>query len=272
MENNQDKCNVCSIDKKNCGCGANRYNRFWMRKVILVIIILVGLGILLNSAAKTYGNYSNPRTISINGTGKVATVPDFSKINFTLRSTSVSNDTQSLQDEVATKANSVFAKLKELGIEDKDIQTSSYSVNPRYSYPDGLSTVSGYEASESVIVKVRNTDNVSKVLTILADEKVTEVYGPNFEVDDIEKSKADARDLAIQDAKDKASELSKALGVKIKRIVGYSDDAGNLIPTPMMYSARAEVMNAAGSAKDANIQTGEQEITSNITITFQIQD
>ncbi len=269
MDNNNqnNKCNWYRCTDGKC------HHRGW-RKLIFAIVLLFILGLIANWVARTYANYTNPRTISITGIGEVSAVPNISTINFTIRSTNSSNDTQTLQDEIAKKADSVFAKLKELGIEKKDLQTSNYSVNPRYSYKDGLSTVVGYEASESVNVKIRNTENVSKVLNILAAEKVTEVYGPNFDVDDIQKVKDDARDLAIKDAKDKAKELARSLGVKIKRIVGYSDDTGNYAPAPMMYSAKAEVMNQAGGAmgRDANIAEGEQKVNSTVTITFQIED
>jgi len=268
MDNNQNnKCRWCGNDKNNCRC------RIWVKKIVGIIIVLLALGLIANHIAKTFANDANPRTISITGIGEVSTVPDVSTISFTIRSTDSSNDTESLQNEVAESADSVIAKLKDLGIDEKDIQTSNYSVNPKYNYPNGVSTIAGYEASESIDVKVRNTDNVSKVLNILAEEKITEVYGPNFEVDDVQKVKDQARDLAIQDAKDKADILAKSLGVKIKRIVGYSDDTGNNIPVPPIAYSSVKVMNqAAGSARDANIQTGQQKVTSNVTITFQIED
>lgn len=270
MDNNNQNNNKCNW----YGCTDGKCHHKGWRKLIFAIVLLFILGLVANWVARTYANYTSLRTISITGVGEVSAVPDVSTINFTIRSSNDSNDTQALQDEVAKKADAVFAKLKELGIEEKDLQTSNYSVNPKYSYKDGVSTVVGYEASESINVKVRNTENVSKVLNVLALEQVTEVYGPNFDVDDIQKVKDEARDLAIKDAKEKADVLSKSLGVKIKRIVGYSDDTGNYAPIPMMYSAKAEVMNQVGGAmgRDANIVEGEQKVNSTVTITFQIED
>lgn len=278
MDNNNQNNNKCNW----YGCTDGKcYHKGW-RKLIFAIVLLFILGLVANWVARTYANYTSLRTISITGVGEVSAVPDVSTINFTIRSSNDSNDTQALQDEVAKKADAVFAKLKELGIEEKDIKTTNYSVNPRYGYQECLSSIRpcdtsvviGYEANESVDVKVRNTENVSKVLNVLALEQVTEVYGPNFDVDDIQKVKDEARDLAIKDAKEKADVLSKSLGVKIKRIVGYSDDTGNYAPIPMMYSAKAEVMNQVGGAmgRDANIVEGEQKVNSTVTITFQIED
>ena len=58
---------------------------------------------MLNLSVKTYADYTNPRTISIAGFGEILSVPDISTINFTIRSSSINNDTKILQDEVAKK-------------------------------------------------------------------------------------------------------------------------------------------------------------------------
>lgn len=253
-------------------------------KLLVILAILLAIGIIVVQSVKTYTSNMNPSTVVITGTGKVSAVPDVSTISFTIRSESKNEDTKTLQEEISKKADSVFAKLKELGIEEKDIKTTNYSVNPRYGYQECLSSIRpcdtsvviGYEANESVDVKVRNTENVSKVLDILAAEKITNVYGPNFTVDDIEAVRDSARDLAIQDAKDKAQVLAKSLGVKIKRIVSYSDDAGSYAPYPVYRDSMAygvsSMKSERAAAPQANIQEGEQEIVSNVSITFQIEN
>lgn len=248
---------------------------------MFIFLLVIFAGVVF--AIKTYTNSVNPRSIVITGTGEVSAVPDVSNINFTIRATNTTADTKSLQDEVAKSADSVIAKLKALGIDAKDIKTNNYSVNPKYGYQDcsrissikpcDSNVIVGYEASENISVKVRDTQNVSKVLDILAGEKITEVSGPSFEVDNIDKLKNEARDIAIKDAKEKAKTLAKSLGVEIKTIIAFSDDAGSYTPVPMMY----KTMNAAdsmmaGSAREANIQTGEQKVTSNVSITFQIEN
>lgn len=272
MDNNQDKkCNMCGGG--NCPkCKGNSMPCY--KKIIFLILIFLGLGIVLNLSVKTYADYTNPRTISIAGTGEILSVPDISTINFTIRSSSINNDTKILQDEVAKKADKVLEKLKELDILEKDIQTANYSVNPKYNYKDGSSNIVGYEASENINVKVRNIENVSKVLNILAEEKITEVYGPNFEIDNVENLKNQARGLAIKDAKEKAKDLSKSLGVKIKKIVSYYDNNESNMQEFPMYSAKMDIMGAsAGSvSRNANISEGEQKINSNVTIIFQIED
>lgn len=269
---NQNKCNMCNVERV-CNCSIKGKSCFF-KKIAKWVVILLVFGLVLNYAVRTYAKYTNPNTITITGIGEIQSVPNISTINFTVRETSVNDNTKSLQEGVAKKANAVFAKLKELGIEEKDIKTSNYSVNPKYDYSNGRSNIVGYEASQSVDIKIRNTENVSKVLDILAGEKVTEIYGPNFEVDDIQSVKDEARDIAIKDAKEKANNLAKALGVKIKRIVGYSDDsAGGYMPSPILYkSANMGMGGDAVTQESASLPSGEQKVSVNVNIIFQIEN
>lgn len=261
----------------------NEQNKKILVKLGIALAILLAVGVIVVQGVKTYTNNMNPRTVIITGIGKVSAVPDVSTISFTIRSESKNDDTKSLQEEISRKADSVFSKLKEIGIDEKDIKTTNYSVNPRYEYRDCYSTssiqpcesryISGYEAVEGVDVKVRDTENVSKVLDIFALEKITEVYGPNFNVDDMEAVKDSARDLAIKDAKEKASVLADSLGVKIKRIISFSDNDGGYVPSPVYRESLNKMMDyATNQAAVANIQEGQQEIESNVSITFQIEN
>lgn len=274
----QNLCKHCGMDMKDCKC---KMKAKWL---LILLVIFLGLYLGVTHAVKIYSGYANPRTVVITGKGEVNAVPDISVINFTVRASSDTNDTQKLQNDVKAQVDNVLAKLKALGIADKDIKTEYYQVNPKYGsqacpavrtmiYPPTpceTSKVVGYEASQSISIKVRNTDNSGKVLAALADAKITEVSGPNFQIDDPEKLKNEARDEAIKDAKEKAKVLAKSLGVELDRIISYSDD-NSQTAYPMMY-AKAMDSSASGAAENATLPIGEQEITSNVSITFQIED
>ena len=129
--------------------------------------------------------------------------------------------------------------------------------------------MTGYEASETVNVKVRDTTNVAKTLSTLADAKITEVNGPNFQIDNPEKLKADARAKAIIDAKAKAKVLGKSLGLRLEKIISFSDNDGGYYP---MMTMKATAMDTGSSQSMPNIAAGEQKITSNVSITFEIDN
>jgi uncharacterized protein YggE len=269
MENN---CGICKEAINNCYC-KKKGKKFLF---LLVIFLAIYLGIV--HAVKIYANSTNHNSIIIMGTGEVSAVPDISIISFTIRSSDKDGDTQKLQSEISSVARELFPKLKAIGIDDKDIETTNYSVDPKYGLQGCSSSIEmmdcparvvGYEASESVNVKIRDTKNVSKVLAVIAEAKITEVSGPNFQIDNPEKLKAEARDKAIANAKDKAKVLAKSLGVRLEKIISFSDNDGGY--HPMMYKA-TEMGFGGGVSSAPEIATGEQKITSSISITFEIDN
>jgi hypothetical protein len=252
--------------------------------IILFLIIAAGY-----QGVKLLSNLSgSTRTIQISGTGEVEAKPDISEITFTLREVNNTTDKSKnveIQNKISSQMDSLIKDFKNLKIEDKDIKTTNYNVNPKYTYQDCSRSVvnyikpcesnllTGYEASQSVTVKVRDTSITGKVLSILSAANITEVNGPNFSIDDPEKLKAEARDIAIKDAKEKAESLSRSLGVNIEKIISFSDNTNDYTPYPVMYkNSTMSVGVQSVPAMDANIQEGSQKINSNVTITFEIED
>jgi uncharacterized protein YggE len=275
MEN---KCGICKEGMENCYCRKNK-----IKKVLFLLVVFLAVYLGIVHAIKIYTNSTNPRTIVVMGTGEISAIPDISMVSFTVRSSDTNGDTQKLQADLSNVTANLFPKLKALGIDEKDIETINYSVNPKYGSQDcsskvqtmiypprpcNTSVVVGYEASESVNVKIRDTKNVGKVLSAIAEAKITEVNGPNFQIDNPEKLKSDARAKAIADAKDKAKVLAKSLGVRLDKIISFSDNDGGYYP--MMYKASA--MDIGASSAGPDIAAGEQKITSNVSITFQLDN
>ena len=117
--------------------------------------------------------------------------------------------------------------LKELGIEQKDIKTTDYTVWPKYTYesticlpaycPPSKQVPDGYTANHSVSVKVRKVKDAGRALALAGEKGATEISGISFTVDDPDKTLNEARAKAIADAKSKAKLLSKELGVRLVR-------------------------------------------------------
>ncbi len=129
--------------------------------------------------------------------------------------------------------------------------------------------MTGYEASESITVKVRNTDNVGKIMQGLGTIGVSNLSGPNFTIDNPDALQTQARKLAIDDAKSKAQVLAKDLGVSLGKIESFSDSSGGY---PIMYAQNA-VMSAGAVSKAAPavIPAGQNTISSDVTITYEIK-
>src|ERR1035437_5505007 len=141
------------------------------------------------------------------------------------------------------------------------------SVTPIYC-PSGKSVLTGYQVSESISVKLRDLSKAGSLLASLGSAGVSNLNGPSFGVDNPDSVQAEARSKAIADAKSKAQELAKELGVRIVRITSFSENNGSY-PGPIMYATSA----STGSAKTAapEIAAGQQEVNDNVTITYEIR-
>ncbi len=215
-------------------------------------------------------------TMSFSGQGEVFAVADIAVFNFSV--TEKASTITKAQEMSAEKINAILAYLKSQNIKEKDIKTINYNVYPRYEWankhctpwscPKGERTIVGYEVSQSITVKVRDTDKAGIILSGVGKLGATNISGLNFSVSDVASLKRDARKLAISDAKNKAKELSQDLGVNLVRIVSFNESG--VYP---MYRADAvyETKAMGGVAETPKIPLGKNKITSNITITYQIK-
>lgn len=214
-------------------------------------------------------------TITVTGEGKVERAPDTAKVTFSVKNEA--KDLKTAQDAVSTKIDAVTKALKDLGIEEKHIKTDSYNSYPQYTYqqpicyggncPTPTPTVRGYEVSHTVTVSIKNLDSVNGVLGALGTAGVTDLSGPNFGFEDDDAVAREARALAIADAKTEAKLLAKSLGVKLVRIVSFTE-GGSYNP---MY-ARMEAMDASGGKAVAPaLPIGDQSIQSNVTVVYEIR-
>jgi len=216
-------------------------------------------------------------SISVTGQGESISVPDVATFSF-----SVSADAQNVsdaQDQVTKSTDAIFAGLKDLGIVDNDIKTTDYSVYPKYTYapivctnnycPPSKQILDGYTVNQTVLVKVRKTADAGKALALVGSKGATNVSGLTFTTNDPNKDQEDARANAIADAKTQAEALAKSLGVRIVRVVGYSDNTQS--PGPIYYASGLVSMDKATPASAPTIPTGENKTTANVTVTYEIQ-
>jgi uncharacterized protein YggE len=216
-------------------------------------------------------------TINVSGEGEVYVKPDIAEFTF-----SVSNDAKTVADaqKVSTdKINAIISYLKEAKVDDKDIKTTDYSITPKYEYqnvtclngycPNGNQVLVGYTVSQTVDVKVRTLADAGTILANIGSKGATNVSDLNFTVDDQKAVEANARTLAIQDAQKKADILAKSLGVALVRVTNFSE--GQPV-VPYFTSMKMESAGMGGAPVAApSIPTGQNKVTSNVTITYEIQ-
>ena len=214
-------------------------------------------------------------TITVSGTGKASTPPTIAQVSFTVEERAASE--QEAQTAATKKTNAALAALKQMGIDDKDIKTTGYQIYPQYETPDckpgvpcAQSTkISSYQVSQSVDVKVRDTNKAGEVLKALGTAGVQNVSGPNFTVDEPTAVQAEARGKAIEDARQKAQLLANQLGVRLGTVVSFSENGGGAMP--IFNQMMSKGASADSVAPAPSLPQGENETTSQVSITYEIR-
>lgn len=249
---------------------------------MLALFLLAGTVYTLKSFRFIGSGVNATNTIAVSGSGEVFAVPDLATFSVTIRERA---DEVAVAQKTATeKSNAIIEYLKGEGVEEKDIKTADYSVYPRYTWvqaacradgscPPGEQRLDGYEVSQTITVKVRDTEMAGGLLSGVGSRGATEVSGLSFTVDDEDALRTEAREMAIEEARGKAEELASQLGVKLVRVVGFYEDSYGY-PTPYMAYGRGGIaMDATNETKAAapSLPAGENKITSNVNVTYEIR-
>lgn len=240
-----------------------------MRNALIPALLLAAAALPTAAAAQqsTISQTIAGTRLDINSTGEVTRVPDVAVISAGVVSRS-STASGALQD-TANKMDKVLAALRRAGVEDRDIQTSSVSLNPEYRYPENQAPqLVGYTASNTVTIRFRDIRNSGKILDALVAQGSNQISGPNLTIDKPEAALDEARARAVAIGRARADLYARALGMRVVRVVSVNESGGSYpVPPPMPMYARAEMAQAA----DSKIVPGEQKLQVNLTMTFELQ-
>jgi len=247
--------------------------------ILLIAASLLTVAKFINEVKSSsyVGRGNQPaNVISVNGTGDVVAVSDIASLTVNLnKEGKTAKEAQGLLNESITKT---LKYLKDQKIDDKDIKSEYGGLSPKYSYdqpvcytfpcPTKDPIIVGYTATQSITIKIRVVDNASIVRTGLADIGITDISGPTFSIDNEEGFKDQARSKAIIEARGKADVLANELGVRLGKVVSFSESTNNNYP---VY-AKVMMSDSVGGAPAApTLPKGENKITSDVTITYEIR-
>jgi uncharacterized protein YggE len=212
---------------------------------------------------------SSVRSIAVNGTGQVTLAPEMAYVYIGVHSQS--EDVATALEDNNTKAQAVATALKGMGIDEKDIQTSSFTINPQTQYdPQGVATGKTlFSVDNTVYVTVRNLQTLGQVLDTAVRSGANSINGINFDVTDKTKTQAiaDARKLAVDSAHAQAQALADDAGVGLSDLQTITaSTTGN--PVPMMD---AKNTSFAASASQVPISAGQIVISVDVSITYAIK-
>lgn len=251
----------------------DKLNHFSVLKSVTlfsVLILVVTLSVYVGKLASQVGKAEpSEQSISVDGSATVKADPDKATISVSIETKNI--DTAKAQDLHSAQSEALTVAIMNLGIENKDIQTTYYDIyedtqwdseNQRY---DSV----GWIVSESWDIEITNLSLVDQVLQVAGHNGATDVNGPSFEVDDTTIAAQKARTEAIADARAKATEIANALGLKLDEIVDYTEWSDN-VQTPY-YAFAERMMDMKVPTPSPQVMQGQEDISMNVTITFRLK-
>jgi uncharacterized protein YggE len=207
------------------------------------------------------------RTITVAASGEVRGAPDQADLSAGVTTTAATANEAVAQN--ARKMTAVFDALKRLGIADKDIQTSNFSVQPQmspYNQNGGAQHIVGYQVSNEVDVTLDDTKKLGSALDALVGAGANQINSVGFSIQNADALEAKAQEAAIAKARARAETYAKAAGVSLGSVVSISEASAEA-PRPMFGAVTVTAMRAAPTPTAA----GELSVSANVAVVFAIQ-
>ena len=253
--------------------GTEAIRRLGSRLVVPVALIgvmmLAQTPLRANAQATPEASTSTPATISVTGVGQVIVTPDTANIQIGVQV--FNKELAAAQSDATAQMTTIIKALTDAGIEKKDIQTSNYSVSVRQQYDDqGIATaVLGYDIYNTLSVTVRNLDDLGSILDQVVAAGANQIYGITFYTSDLTDATKAAREAAVSDAEERATQLAQAAGVEVGSILNITEGYSSApVPVDFGKGYAGAGMQAADSA--VPIQTGSQTVEITVSVTYAI--
>jgi uncharacterized protein YggE len=219
------------------------------------------------SAAVSQASNSETQGISVSGEGRVSAAPDVAVLGLGISAKAATVKAANSQAQEAMS--DLLDSLEANGVQEKDIQTSQFSVYPEYDYRNNEQILTGYQVSHMLQVKVRDIDKAGEVIDDAVDAggDLLQVQSISFTIDDTTALRSEARAEAMTDAQATAQELATLAGVSLGDPTYITESVSTPYPQPYYDRVVGVAMEAAPVTE---ISTGELEVVVNVYITYAI--
>ncbi len=207
-------------------------------------------------------------TVTVSGTGRAEVTPD--RFTFSVGVQTVGATVDAAVAENNRRVAAVIAALKKAGAQDKDIQTSQFSIYPQQDYKEGqLPRILGYQVSNNVTVRSEKVGDAGRLLGVAVSAGVNNSTGINFEVSDPARGRDQGLRAAMDDARAKATLLAQASGRSLGRAVAISEGVQHT--QPPMPMQRQMMMEARVANADVPVEAGTERLTYIVTVSYELQ-
>lgn len=231
--------------------------------LVLTIIALFSIKIFDISYPLSVSTTSKSSELAVVGEGKIEVISDSASIQAGISIINASSVSDA-QKTINETNNRIIDAVEKIGIKKSDIKTSNYSINPAYSLEGGKNNTSGYNGDATIAIKVKSIDLVPSVIDEVTKAGVNQVFVSGFNVENPQKYREEARNKAIENAKEQANKLASSLGIKLGKITNIVESSPS---SPILYSTAPDMAGRGGVS--TKIEPGTQTITSTVTLYFE---
>ena len=203
------------------------------------------------------------RSIFVAGEGEMKVKPDMAELRIGIETESGTVTVAKKENDTITKK--VMAAIQKYEIDEKDIKTTYLSIYPNTDYRS--SAITGYTVYNSIKLTIRDLTIFEAVLSDVLDAGANHL-DVDFTVSDLEKYQAQARELALKAAMDKASEMAKTLGQEIGIPLSIQEVTSN---DQIRYPSSAFMLSAFGLEDISTIAFGQITIKAAVTVEFELK-
>lgn len=206
--------------------------------------------------------------IWVTGRASVSVDPDLVLLNVGVES--MADTVADARSQAAESMDDIIEAVKEHDIEDKDIQTRSFNIWPRYDYGSDQRTLVGYTVNNTATIKIRDIDDVGTIIDDVAEAggNATRIDGIRFTIEDPKPFMSQLREDAVQDAVEKAEHFASLMSVAVGDVL-YISEPGAGAPSARTFNESAQL--TAASARATSISAGELELSLTVQAGFEIR-
>jgi hypothetical protein len=203
--------------------------------------------------------------ISVAGEGKVKVVPDQATISATVETKG--NNAKEVKKQNDQQMEAVLKIIKKMNLATADYRTQRVSLNPVYDYEKKKTS---YNATQTVEIILRDLSKYDELMEGLVNEGINRIDNVIFQSSKLAQYQAEARKLAMKDAKLKAEDYVSVLGQKVGKAMTISDNSQNYQPQPFYASMKTMALNVSMAPRET-LAEGEITITANVSVSFTLE-
>lgn len=229
------------------------------------LLALGALALACTSETTVLPADQEPPGLTVTGSGSVFGQPDVAVLNLGVHAEA--DTVAEAREQAATAMQAIQGALEQSGVQKKDMQTTHFSVQPKFDLVDKKMVLIGFAVDNVLTVKIRNIDTTGAVIdsAVAAGGDLTRIESLHFTMDDPSSLEDQARQQAVAEARRKAETLARAAGVSLGPPRTISE-GGGLTPIPFEAAARFDLAQAAEAPTP--IELGELEVRVDVQVVY----